>query len=283
MLQKMLEPTSLLEIGLLFLFFYMVLTLIRGTRGAALLKGMISIFVIMFIGIMLITEKLGMSHIRQMLEWLLSGSFIVMVIIFSPEIRRGILKLAQSPFLSPLLTAVSDMMITEVVRAAVQMSKRRMGGLITIERDVGLSEYTEGAVKVDSAVSNELIQTIFYPGSALHDGAVVIRNDRVVAAGCLFPLTDNPDLPKSMGTRHRAAIGITEETDAISVAISEETGAISLCVRGKLTSDLNEEALTHLLHELYTRNEKRVGVITEMIKKIPHHFSSKNGTEAPKA
>jgi diadenylate cyclase len=142
------------------------------------------------------------------------------------------------------------------VNAAVKLSKNRIGALIAIERDVGLGEYVENGQRLDAALSSELLETIFYPGNALHDGAVIIQHDRAAAAACLFPLSEDPTLSRTMGTRHRAAIGISEETDAIAIVVSEETGRISVCAHGKITSDLTRESLEKSLRELYTRSDR---------------------------
>jgi diadenylate cyclase len=181
---------------------------------------------------------------------------VALIILFAPELRRGLSHLAQSPFLSPLLRGQSGNVVNELVGAAVKLSKNRIGALVAIERDVGLGEYVENGCRIDAALTSELLETLFYPGSALHDGAVILQHERVAAAGCLLPLTDDTTLSKSMGTRHRAAIGISEETDAVALVVSEETGRISVAVNGKLTTDLDREGLEKLLNELYARADR---------------------------
>ncbi|MBV8882202.1 MAG: TIGR00159 family protein [Planctomycetaceae bacterium] len=191
-----------------------------------------------------------------MLSWLLSGSTIALIVLFAPEMRRGLSLLAQSRMLSPFLRSQSSGIIDELANAAVKLSKNRIGALVAIERDIGLGEYIEHGVRIDAALTSELLESLFYPGSALHDGAVIVQHDRVAAAGCLLPLTDDTSLSKSMGTRHRAAIGISEETDAIALVVSEETGRISVSVRGKLAGDLTRESLVKTLSELYSRGDR---------------------------
>jgi hypothetical protein len=158
--------------------------------------------------------------------------------------------------LSPFLRSQSSGIVDELANAAVKLSKNRIGALVAIERDIGLGEYVEHGVRIDAALTSELLESLFYPGSALHDGAVIVQHDRVAAAGCLLPLTDDTSLSKSMGTRHRAAIGISEETDAIALVVSEETGRISVAVKGKLTGDLTRESLAKTLTDLYSRGDR---------------------------
>jgi diadenylate cyclase len=247
------QPRTWVEILVLGITFYFILTFIRGTRGAGILKGIVFFFIVAFLGLMYLADLAELVHIKSMLQWLLSISALALLIIFAPEIRRALSHLAQSPLLSPLLRAPSSRVVEELSNAAVKLSKNRIGALIAIERDVGLAEYVENGCRLDALLTSELLETLFYPGSALHDGAVVLQHDRVAAAGCLFPLTDDTTLSKSMGTRHRAALGISEDTDAVALVVSEETGRISVAVNGKLTGDLNRESLAKLLGELLSK------------------------------
>lgn len=260
MLREILRVSSVIEIAVLFLLFYTILRFIRGTQGAAILKGFLFLFAVLFIGVMIITEIFKLYHIKQMLQWILSISVIVIIIIFAPEIRRGLLKLAQYKFFSAIFKGQPSKFINEIAIASANLSTKRVGGLIAIEREIGLSEYVENAVRLDASVSSELIETIFYPGSPLHDGAIIIKGDRVIAAGCLFPLTEKPNLLASLGTRHRAAIGITELTDAVTVIISEETGKISLCSKGCLTTDLDRKSLENLLQKTFLIGKGRTDI-----------------------
>ncbi len=261
MIEELSKPRSWIEIAVLAVAFYFVLNFIRGTRGAGILKGVVFLFVAAFLGAMYLTEMFGLVHIKQMLAYALSGSALAVIIIFAPELRRGLAHLAQSPLLSPLLRGQSSRVIDEVVNAAAKLSKNRIGALVAIERDVGLGEYIENGVRIDAQLTSELLETIFYPGSALHDGAVVVQHDRVAAAACLLPLTDDPSISKSMGTRHRAALGISEDTDAIVLVVSEETGRISVVADGKLTGDLTRDSLHRFLGDLFTRRERPAAAI----------------------
>ena len=246
-----------LEIGVLAVGFYFILNFIRGTRGAGILKGIVFLFIVIFLGLLYVADYFELERLRDMLRWVLSGSALALVILFAPELRRALSHLAQSRLLSPLLRDHSTThVVDELVNAAVKFSKNRIGALVAIERDVGLGEYVENGCRIDAALTSELLETIFYPGSALHDGAVIIQQDRAAAAGCLLPLTDDTSLSKSMGTRHRAALGIAEETDAVALIVSEETGRISIAVNGKLTTDLTRESLHKALTDLYHRDDR---------------------------
>jgi diadenylate cyclase len=148
------------------------------------------------------------------------------------------------------------MVVEEVKRAALRMSRNRVGAIIALERQNDLGAYTQGGTPLNAEVKSELLETIFFPGGALHDGAVVIRQNRLAAAGCLFPLTENPQVARNLGTRHRAAIGLTEKCDAVTVIVSEETGGISVAAGGKLNYDLDQEQFDKILQELYLEGRK---------------------------
>jgi diadenylate cyclase len=256
MIQELTKPQTWAEILILAVAFYFILNFVRGTRGAGILKGIVFLFIVTFLGALFLAERFHLENIQRMLTWILSGSAIAIIVLFAPELRRGLSHLAQTRILSPFLRSQSSGIIDELANAAVKLSKNRIGALVAIERDVGLGEYVEHGCRIDAALTSELLESLFYPGSALHDGAVIVQHDRVAAAGCLLPLTDDTSLSKSMGTRHRAAIGISEETDAIALVVSEETGRMSIAVKGKLTGDLTRESLEKLLTELYSRGDR---------------------------
>jgi diadenylate cyclase len=256
MIEELKKPQSWAEILILAIAFYFILGAVRGTRGAGILKGIVFLFIVTFLGALFLAERLHLENIQRILTSLLSGSAIAIIVLFAPELRRGLSLLAQSRMLSPFLRSQSSGIVDELANAAVKLSKSRIGALVAIERDVGLGEYIEHGCRIDAALTSELLESLFYPGSALHDGAVIIQHDRVAAAGCLLPLTDDTSLSKSMGTRHRAAIGISEETDAIALVVSEETGRISIAVKGKLSGELTRESLEKLLGELYARGDR---------------------------
>ncbi|MBI4712588.1 MAG: TIGR00159 family protein [Planctomycetes bacterium] len=249
-MKDILSVTSGIEIILIFIFFYYLLTSLQGTRGAGIFRGIIFGFVIVAVAVGLLAQFYQLTNISYISTWLVPFLIGVLLVVFQPELRRMLFNLGKSRLFNPFFKPKSGI-IDEVIDAAVKLAEKKYGALMAIEREIGLKPYIEGGVKVDSEVTTELIQTIFYPGSELHDGAIVIKDERVTAARCLFPLTENPDIPKSVGTRHRAAIGITEESDAIAIVVSEETGQVSVCINGQLKPDLTKEALNNTLHELY--------------------------------
>ena len=238
------------EIGIIWFVFYYVLISIRGTRAIQVLKGLMVLFIAFFI-----SQLLNLTTINWLLTKIFAISVIALLIIFQPELRRGLAHLGKNRFLA--IFSRAEETIDEIVKAAGRLSKRKIGALIAIEREIGLKVYIESGVSMDSKVSNELIQTIFMPHTPLHDGGIIIQEQRIAAAGCLFPLTQNPSISKTMGTRHRAAIGLTEETDAICVIVSEETGAASVAVSGKLTRNLELPNLRKVLRNLYLSREQK--------------------------
>jgi len=238
-----------IEIGFLWFIIYMLLLFIRGTRTVQVVKG-IAILLLIFI----ITQWLNLTSINWILAKLLAISVIAFLIIFQPELRRGLARLGQFGFSVRELEILDD-----IVKSAIFLSNRKIGGIIAIEREIGLRPYVESGITIDSHLTSELINTIFTPGTPLHDGGIIVRGDRIVAAGCLFPLTQNPHVSKTLGTRHRAAIGLSEETDSVCVVISEETGAISMAANGKFTKDLNRETLPKTLENIFKpKSHKRV-------------------------
>ena len=226
---------------------YALLLMLRGTRGAGMLRGLglLIVFAVVFSG----ARYLGLMRITWMLERLFAVSAVALVVIFQPELRRMLVRLGQTRWLG-FLGKPRSVALGEVMGAVASMSKRKIGALIAIEREVGLRQVIEGGTRLGAEVSSELLCSIFYPNTPLHDGGVVIRSNRVAAAGCLFPLSENPKLQKELGTRHRAALGLTEETDAVTVVVSEETGKISVAVKGDLMYDLSVDELKSLLHNL---------------------------------
>lgn len=244
---------TVIEIGIIFVFFYYLLLSLKGTRGAGIFKGVIFISVITFLLVGIVAKWLGLPNIPFALQSLLLPILIVLIIVFQPELRRVLLDVGQSRLFNFVSTSAGSRMVNEIASAATNLAEKKQGALIALEKEIGLKPYIEGGIKLDSEVSKELIETIFYPGSALHDGGIVIRDERITAAGCLFPLSENPDISKSLGTRHRAAIGLTEESDAITIVVSEETGRISVCIHGQLHSDLNKETLIKTINENYNK------------------------------
>lgn len=232
----------ILEIAVLAIFFYFLFGYIRGTRAVQVLKGLVILLVIFFLA-----QRLKLETVNWILGKVFPVAVIALIILFQPELRRVLASLGGNPLLPSLgrSAAILDM----IAEACHILSKKRIGALIAIEDEVGLKNYIESGVKVDSAVSTELLMTLFYPKTPLHDGGVVIEGDHIAAAACLFPLTQQPHIQKSMGTRHRAAIGLSEETDAVVIVVSEETGKISVAMDGKLVGSLEQEELKKMMRD----------------------------------
>jgi len=236
-----------IEILILWFFYYMLLLFIQGTRAAQVLKGLI-ILVIIFI----ITQELNLETINWILTKLFTISIIAFIIIFQPELRRGLARIGQfGMFYREQKT------LDEIAKAALILSKKKIGAIVAIEREIGLKPYIESGIQVDAQITSELLNAIFIPNAPLHDGGVVVQGARITAAGCLFPLTQNPHISKTLGTRHRAAIGLSEETDAVVVVVSEETGIISITVGGKLVKSVDEKDLPRVLAHIYRPKRSR--------------------------
>jgi len=235
------------EILLIAAVIYVLLLTLRGTRGAGMLRGLalLMAFAVVLSGV----RYLGLMRITWLLERLFAVSAIALVVIFQPELRRMLVRLGQTRWLG-FLGKPRSVALGEVISAVASMSKRKIGALIAIEREVGLRQVIEGGTRLNAEVSSEILGSVFFPNTPLHDGGVVIRTNRVAAAGCLFPLSENPKLQKELGTRHRAAVGLTEETDAVTVVVSEETGKVSVAVKGDLMYDLSVDELKNVLHNL---------------------------------
>jgi diadenylate cyclase len=240
---------AIAEILLLFLMLYAVFRFLRGSRGAAVLRGVLLLIGLSIGIVFLAASMLSLEHITWVFEKLAALFMVALIIIFHPEIRRGLLRLGLHPVFRRLVRA-SSRGIDEIVEAVRFMSQNKVGVLIAIQREVPLSPYVEAGTTLNAEITSELLRTLFHRDTALHDGAVVIQGNRVAAAGCLLPLTEDPELSKSLGTRHRAALGLSEECDAVTVVVSEETGQISLCVDGRLHHDLPPDELRRQLTQL---------------------------------
>lgn len=222
---------------------YWLINVIRGTRAVQMLIGL-SALAVLFAA----SQYFELFTVSWLLRNFLSSLFLVVVILFQNDIRRALTQVGRGRLFGD--RRARTQMIEEVVRAAAQLATRRVGALIALEREVGLNEYIEAGVSLDARVSRELLVAIFLPRSPIHDGAVVVRRGRLAAAGCVLPLTSNPVVNKALGTRHRAAIGLTEETDAAVVVVSEEEGHISLVLDGRIHQDIDPGSLRARLGEL---------------------------------
>ncbi len=241
------------EITLLFLGIFFILRFIHGTRGGGIMRGYIFAFIIGFIVLLFLTRMFSMTRVQFVLEeWGLLVFSLVLLIVFQPEIRRGLVRLGENPLLSGMFGRKRTGPINEITAAVEDMAKNRIGAIVTVCGDSGLETYIEGGTPMDAEISRELIKSIFYPGTPLHDGAVIIDEDRIAAAGCLLPLAEQQNMVRGFGTRHRAGVGITVETDAMSIIVSEETGKISIARRGEIDTDVSKEDVEKALREIYT-------------------------------
>ncbi|NTU43686.1 MAG: TIGR00159 family protein [Nitrospirales bacterium] len=242
---------DVVDIILVSIIIYRILLILKGTKAAKMLAG---------IGVLLIVSLFSQFLQFYTLDWIIQGFWsqvvIAMIVLFQPEIRRTLAKMGESSLLQGFTSAEEIRSLEEIVRTAVSLANRRIGALIVIERKTSLKDYVEIGTPLDAKVSKELLLSIFHPTSPIHDGAVVLRGNRIIAAGCFLPITLGADLSKTFGTRHRAGIGITEETDAVAVIVSEETGTISVAVHGKLESQADMGRLREILTTLFAETKQ---------------------------
>ena len=221
---------------------YQILLLIRGTRAVQMALGLG--FLVLFF---YLSRWLHLETMQWILTNILPYFVFGIIVLFAAEIRRALANIGKNPLIRKFSQDPLRESYEEIVLAATTLSSQRIGGLIVIERDIGLKNYIESGVAVDAALSYDLLVTLFSPGAPLHDGAVIVQKDRITAAACFLPLTVNPKLSKELGTRHRAAIGVTEESDAVVIVVSEETGIISIVVGGKIERNLDGDSLRRAL------------------------------------
>lgn len=252
---KSIRIWSAFDILIVAIIFYKLYQLIEETRAEQLLKGIVFIFLLV---------PISSFFKLTMLNWILSNTlpigFIAVVIIFQPEIRKALEHIGRTT-LSEVHVIDSDQLIenalNEITNAAQDLSSSKTGALIVIEQTTGLNEIIDSGTKIDAIISSALLENIFVVNTPLHDGATIIRNGRIIASGCFLPLSDNNTISKKLGTRHRAALGISEVSDALTVVVSEETGTISLAVNGKLTSNYNKDKLKDILTKIINSRRKK--------------------------
>ena len=243
---------DVVDIAIVWYVIYRIILLVRGTRAAQMLVGL-AVVIIAFI----ISQSLELNTLYWILDNFLSSIILIIIVIFQHDIRRALSQFGRNPFLGPRISSLEAEVIEEIMKASTSLASKRIGALIVIGRKVGLKEYIESGVEIDSLVAKELVLSVFLPYSPIHDGAVIIQEGRIIAAGCFLPLTVNPNVSKELGTRHRAAIGMSEETDALVVVISEETGRISLAIDGSMISNLDGPSLRERLYEGLTQPKKK--------------------------
>jgi diadenylate cyclase len=233
------------ELLLIGVVIYAVLRFLEGTRGARLMKAVLAILTGILV-LALVARLLQLDRILVLYPYFVGGAFLIALVVFQPELRRGLTRIGESLGRQSRV-AQSSRLIEPLVQAATNLSKRKIGALVAIERRVPMGGVLETGVTIDASISHELLETIFWPGSALHDLGVVISRGRVAAAGCEFPLAEADPAHRIIGSRHRAALGMSLETDALVVVVSEETGTISVAIRGKMHRELNGDQLREML------------------------------------
>jgi len=238
---------DVLDIMVVAFVIHQLISVIRGTRSVQMVVGIGVLTLVYFLA-----SVLDLSALMWIMQTFLSSILIIVIIVFQQDIRRALTQVGRSPFQKN--TDIVDKEMEEIIRTLFYLSKRRIGALIVIERDTSLGDFIESGFKLDALLTKELLISIFMPVSPLHDGAVLINGGRIQHAGCILPLTQNPYINKRYGTRHRAAIGLTEETDAVVLVVSEETQEISIVRHGALTTAEDEISLTKSLRVIFIAN-----------------------------
>ncbi|MEO7317770.1 MAG: diadenylate cyclase CdaA [Chthoniobacteraceae bacterium] len=233
-----------LEILILWTGLYWLWVFFRGTRGAKVLTGLAVLFLVMSV----LSEFFGLKVIGELLRYLSTFLVLAVVVIFQPELRRALAALGSNRlFALATSTRETTELITEI---AFDLSNQQLGALIAIERDTNIESFADSGVAIDCKLSRELAVTLFFPKTPLHDGGIIIRDDRIVSAACVFPVSQRVDLDRTLGTRHRAALGLSEESDAVVIVVSEETGIVSICHRGRIERNFDPESFQRRLGEL---------------------------------
>ena len=242
------------DVLILAVLIYQVIKLVMHTRSNSLFKGIALILLVAWAA-----HALRLSAVSWLLTQLISMGVMLVVVLFQPEFRRALEQLGRSRLMSRMIGLPGQQRtervatdVSELVRAMENMAKRRVGALIVVERQTGLGDVLGTGTRLDAEISQPLIENVFEPNTPLHDGAMIIRNRRIAAAACILPLSENRDISRELGTRHRAGIGITETTDAVALIVSEETGIISMAREGSITRHMDARSLTILLTELFT-------------------------------
>lgn len=239
------------DIALVWYVLYKLIMLIRGTKATQLLKG-----IVVVVAVRMVSVFLNLQTLKWLTDQVLLWGFLAIIILFQPELRRALEQLGRGNIFTRSSRTEEDV-VTEAIDAIIEsvnyMAKRRIGAIITIERETGIGEYAETGIPINGKLTHQLLTNIFTPNTPLHDGAVIIKDGIIVAAACYLPLSESPLISKDLGTRHRAAVGISEVTDALTIVVSEETGSISGTKNGELHRDMSEEQLrTYLEDNLIT-------------------------------
>jgi len=249
---KSIRVWDVIDIALVSFILYRLFLLIKGTRAVQMLLGLgVLLLALLF------SRWADLYTINWLVQSLMAQVVLVILVLFQPELRRALAHMGENPLISSLSPVESSKFLDEIVKAAVSFANRRIGALVVLERETDLRNMVEMGTEIDSKVSRELLLSIFHPTSPIHDGAVIVQRGRVAAAGCFLPLTVSAQVSKALGTRHRAAIGLTEETDAVVVVVSEETGGISVVLGGRLTRDLDAVSLRRVLTRIFVTQKKK--------------------------
>ena len=251
---EMFNIISIIDIAIVAFVIYKVMMIIKGTRAVQLIKGLV-----VLIMASLLSNWFGLRTFAWILGQIQTVLVVALPVVFQPELRRALEQLGRGRFFARPMAMLNEEalgnLVEEVVRAVKILANNNIGALIILERETGVNDFIETGIKIDGLVSTEFLVNIFIPKSPLHDGAVIIRGDRIMAAGCFLPLSENPNLSKELGTRHRAGLGLTEQSDALGIIVSEETGVISIAEEGRLTRYLDENTLKEILSKrLQTKN-----------------------------
>lgn len=236
---------ALADIAILSFAIYQILSFITGRRAVAIVLGLGAIF-----AVYVLSQYFDLLATQWVISKFLEYFFLVAIILFQDDIRRALARLGRTRLGRGFATIAESQVVDEVVKAAGLLATHKIGALIALERQIGLNDYIEIGTPIDARVDNSLLYSLFLPTSPLHDGAVIIQGGRVTAAGCVLPLNVDPTVSRQFGTRHRAALGLTAETDAVVVVVSEETGTLSIAVEGRMTRDLDASTLRNHLLEL---------------------------------
>lgn len=270
---------NIVDIAILSVLIYNIIKLVMHTRANSLFKGIVFILLLAWI-----SDALQIRALNWLLQQVISMGVLIIVIVFQPELRRALDQIGRSKWTRQVFSTQkkhrsdhTEKHVSEIVRALSNMSRKKIGALIVFERSTGLGDVIESGTVVDAEISDPLIENIFEPNTPLHDGAMIIREERIVAAACILQLSDDYTISRELGTRHRAAIGITEATDAVSLIVSEETGIISMARDGKLTRYLDAKSLTILLTELFAPERSKNSSLVETVSERLSRMSSKLG------
>jgi uncharacterized protein (TIGR00159 family) len=237
---------DVLDIGIIAFVIYHLINMIKGTRAMQMIIGLV-IVLMAYVS----SQVLGLFTLNWILDNFLASIIVVVIVIFQSDIRRALTQVGTAPLFGGADRIERSQVLEEITKAVVALASMRVGGLIVLEREVGLNDYIEVGTPLDARVSRELLESVFLPRSPIHDGAVVIQKGKIAAARCFLPLSVDSNLSKNIGTRHRAAVGLTEETDAVAIVVSEEQGKISLVVGGRIIPDVEGTQLRSSLEKVF--------------------------------